>query len=146
MPDILHDFPIFAPISKVFAAVSTPAGLDQWWTLTSSGGPRPNDTFELGFGPDYDWRARESLRIGSLLRARDHTREPGLGRHARLVRPRADGRRLHARTFRPRRLPERVATLSNVEFMGPRRRTTQTDHCENRKTDARDRLAYLLHC
>jgi len=26
MPDILHDFPISAPISKAFAAVSTPAG------------------------------------------------------------------------------------------------------------------------
>ena len=58
MADILHDFPIFAPISKVFAAVSTPAGLDQWWTLTSSGEPRANNTFELDFGPGYDWRAR----------------------------------------------------------------------------------------
>ena len=60
MPDILHDFPIFAPISKVFEAVSTPEGLDRWWTLTSSGEPRPNNTFELQFGPEYDWRARVS--------------------------------------------------------------------------------------
>lgn len=60
MPDILHDFPIFAPVSQVFAAVSTPAGLDQWWTLTSSGAARKDNTFELSFGPEFDWRARVS--------------------------------------------------------------------------------------
>jgi uncharacterized protein YndB with AHSA1/START domain len=55
MPDILHDFPIAAPVSRVFEAVSTPDGLDRWWTLTSA---RNNDAFELGFGPEYDWKAR----------------------------------------------------------------------------------------
>ena len=60
MPDILHDFPIAAPVSRVFEAVSTPAGLDRWWTLTSAGDPRPDGTFQLGFGPDHAWRARVS--------------------------------------------------------------------------------------
>ena len=34
MTDILHDLPIAAPVvARVFAAVSTPAGLDRWWSL-----------------------------------------------------------------------------------------------------------------
>jgi uncharacterized protein YndB with AHSA1/START domain len=56
--DILHDFPVSAPIDRVFAAVSTPAGLDQWWTQRSLGSPRLGAEYELGFGPGYDWRGR----------------------------------------------------------------------------------------
>jgi uncharacterized protein YndB with AHSA1/START domain len=58
MPDILHDFPINAPREAVFEAVSTPAGLDRWWTLRSSGVPSVGEFFELDFGPDYLWRAQ----------------------------------------------------------------------------------------
>lgn len=58
MPDILHDFPIKATPERVFDAVSTPAGLDTWWTKTSRGAARAGEVFELGFGPGYDWRAR----------------------------------------------------------------------------------------
>jgi uncharacterized protein YndB with AHSA1/START domain len=57
MPDILHDFPIAAPASRVFRAVSTPADLDQWWTKRSSGNPTKGAEWELWFGPEYDWRA-----------------------------------------------------------------------------------------
>ena len=57
MPDILHDFPINAPIARVFEAVSTPAGLDQWWTKRSAGAAESGATWELFFGPEYDWRA-----------------------------------------------------------------------------------------
>jgi uncharacterized protein YndB with AHSA1/START domain len=57
MPDILHDFPIGAPIERVFEAVSTPEGLDRWWTMHSSGIPQLGAQYELGFGPDYQWRA-----------------------------------------------------------------------------------------
>jgi len=57
MPDIFHDFPIRAAASRVYEAVSTPAGLDRWWTLTSSGTAAVGSTFELGFGAGYDWRA-----------------------------------------------------------------------------------------
>ena len=32
MPDIHHDFPIGADPRRVFEALSSPAGLDQWWT------------------------------------------------------------------------------------------------------------------
>jgi uncharacterized protein YndB with AHSA1/START domain len=60
MPDILHDFPIAASPSEVFDAVSTPAGLDTWWTLRSSGTPCVGQDFQLDFGPGYVWRARVS--------------------------------------------------------------------------------------
>ncbi len=58
MPDILHDLRIKASAQKVFAAVSAPAGLDQWWTLRSAGAPRLGAEYELDFGPGYLWRAR----------------------------------------------------------------------------------------
>ena len=56
MPDIFHDFPIRAPIDRVFASFATPEGLDQWWTLRSAGEPRLGAEYELNFGPEYDWR------------------------------------------------------------------------------------------
>ena len=58
MPDILLDLPINAPPAAVFAAVSTPEGLDEWWTLESAGIDEPGAEYRLGFGPGYDWRAR----------------------------------------------------------------------------------------
>lgn len=58
MPDILSDFPVKAPATDVFRAVSMPDGLDQWWTKRSSGSPVLGTEYELWFGPGYDWRAR----------------------------------------------------------------------------------------
>ena len=58
MADILHDFPIRAPISDVYRGVSTPGGLDAWWTARSSGEARVAEEYQLWFGPEYDWRAR----------------------------------------------------------------------------------------
>jgi len=58
VPDIFSDFPIRAAAAEVFRAVSTPAGLDQWWTMRSSGSPAVGAEYELGFGPEFDWRAR----------------------------------------------------------------------------------------
>ena len=57
MPDIFHNFPIQAPITRVFRAVSTPADLDEWWTAQCAGQPRLGAEYALGFGPGYDWRA-----------------------------------------------------------------------------------------
>jgi len=56
--DVFHDFPIKASLEKVFQSVSTPPGLDQWWTKTSRGEPAEGAEYELGFGPGYDWRGR----------------------------------------------------------------------------------------
>jgi len=58
MADILHVFPIRAAPARVFEGVATPAGLDAWWTLRSSGMPIPGSTYTLDFGPGYDWRAQ----------------------------------------------------------------------------------------
>src|SRR5262245_46120482 len=57
MPDILHDLPINATPERVFQAVSSPEGLDAWWTQRSEGKPIVGSEYELWFGPQYDWRA-----------------------------------------------------------------------------------------
>ncbi|HSB55049.1 MAG TPA: SRPBCC domain-containing protein [Gemmatimonadales bacterium] len=59
--DILHDFPIAVPPSRVFDAITTPAGLDQWWTARSFGAPVPGSEYQLWFGPEYDWRGVVSI-------------------------------------------------------------------------------------
>ena len=58
MHEILHEFPIATSPARVFEAVSTPAGLDQWWTARSSGEARLGAEYQLWFGPEYDWRAQ----------------------------------------------------------------------------------------
>ncbi len=57
MPDIVHDFPIFVPPTRVFETISSPEGLDQWWTKTSAGTPAVGASYELGFGPQHQWVA-----------------------------------------------------------------------------------------
>ena len=57
MADILQDFPINASPARVYEAISTPAGLDQWWTQRSAGSAADGREYELWFGPQYDWRA-----------------------------------------------------------------------------------------
>jgi uncharacterized protein YndB with AHSA1/START domain len=57
MADIIHHFPIKASSQEVFQAISTPAGLDVWWTKRSAGKPVEGAEYELWFGPEYDWRA-----------------------------------------------------------------------------------------
>jgi uncharacterized protein YndB with AHSA1/START domain len=58
MPDIFQDLPINAPLGDVFRTISTPAGLDSWWTERSSGEPGVNAHYDLYFGPEYHWRAK----------------------------------------------------------------------------------------
>jgi uncharacterized protein YndB with AHSA1/START domain len=57
MADIVHEFPVGASPAAVFAAVATPAGLDAWWTLQSSGEAEVGARWSLYFGETYDWRA-----------------------------------------------------------------------------------------
>jgi len=63
MPDIVQELTVKAPRHKVFQAISTPTGLDAWWTLTCAGTPAEGEVYELGFGPGYDWRAVVNLCI-----------------------------------------------------------------------------------
>lgn len=58
--DIHFDLPIQAPATRVFEAVSTPAGLDAWWTGRSTGTAKPGETYELWFPPGFEWRAKVS--------------------------------------------------------------------------------------
>ena len=57
MHDILHDFTIKASPSDVFDAISTPDGLDRWWTRQSGGAPTVGAPYKLDFGPGFDWQA-----------------------------------------------------------------------------------------
>ncbi len=58
MADIFHDFPIKASLDRVFQAVSTPQGLDRWWTKRSEGKPAEGAEYVLWFTPEHDWRAK----------------------------------------------------------------------------------------
>jgi len=58
MADIFQDFPIKASRNRVFQAVSTPSGLDTWWTKRAAGKAMEGAEYELWFGPQYDWRAK----------------------------------------------------------------------------------------
>jgi uncharacterized protein YndB with AHSA1/START domain len=63
MADVFQDFPIKAPAHKVFEAVSTPAGLDAWWSLSSSGQAEQGAEYRLGFGSGYEWVAKVSRYV-----------------------------------------------------------------------------------
>ncbi len=72
MADILQDFPIAVPPARVYEAVSTPSGLDAWWTLTCSGEPEPGAEYALGFGPSYRERGHgRPLRLSDPAAATD---------------------------------------------------------------------------
>jgi uncharacterized protein YndB with AHSA1/START domain len=58
MADIFHELPIRAPLDRVFHAISSPEGLDTWWTKTCSGRAEVGAIYQLGFGPDYQWQGR----------------------------------------------------------------------------------------
>jgi uncharacterized protein YndB with AHSA1/START domain len=94
MADILQDFPIKASPTQVYRAVTTPTGLDAWWTKRSSGEPREGAEYELWFGPEYDWRARVTRAVTDsefeleMTRADDDWRGTRVGFH---LTPREDG-------------------------------------------------------
>ncbi len=56
MPDIFHDFPVKVYPDRVFEAISTPRGLDAWWTKKSSG------RHELWFGPSMTGVGGDQVR------------------------------------------------------------------------------------
>ncbi len=57
MADIVSELVIKVPRKSVFDAVSTPEGLDLWWTKSSTGSPREGARFTLDFGPEFQWAA-----------------------------------------------------------------------------------------
>lgn len=57
MADIFHHFPINASTKRVYETISTPTGLDKWWTKKCSGKVDIRETMHLHFEPDYNWTA-----------------------------------------------------------------------------------------
>jgi len=58
MPNIQHDLAVKAEPGTVYDVITTPEGLDQWWTRKASGRAEVGQEYELWFGPEADWRAR----------------------------------------------------------------------------------------
>ena len=56
--DIYHDFIINASINKVYAAISEPEHLINWWPLKCSGKPVVGEEYNFYFTPEYDWYAK----------------------------------------------------------------------------------------
>ena len=52
---IYHNLLIEASPEKVFEAISSPEHLINWWPLTCKGMPELGSTYNLHFGPEYDW-------------------------------------------------------------------------------------------
>ncbi len=65
MADIYHYFPINASLSEVFNSVSTPEGLNRWWSKTSKGNLAIGETFTLFFGPKHTWTAKVSKLVSN---------------------------------------------------------------------------------
>ncbi|MCL9804353.1 SRPBCC domain-containing protein [Flavobacterium amniphilum] len=61
MPTIYHDFTINSSPERVFETVSTPYGLDNWWTQRSSGKQEIGSVFNLFFTEEYNWFAEVSV-------------------------------------------------------------------------------------
>ena len=57
MADILQDFIIRVSPARVYEAVSSVEGLNEWWTRAAAGTPAPVAPYELDFGPGCVWRA-----------------------------------------------------------------------------------------
>lgn len=55
--DIIHEFEINANIEDVFKIISTPKGIQKWWSMESFGTPELNEEYILKFGVGYEWRA-----------------------------------------------------------------------------------------
>lgn len=57
MANLFHYFPINAPLEKVFKNISTPKGLDCWWSKSAEGKPEKGAVYQFSFGPEYNWTA-----------------------------------------------------------------------------------------
>ena len=55
MADIFHYFPINASPEKVFETISTPQGINNWWSEEAKGAVGNGEVYELFFSEDYHW-------------------------------------------------------------------------------------------
>lgn len=60
MADIYHHFPVNGSVERVYDAISTPMGINIWWSRNAKGVAAPGNIYELDFGPGYIWQAQVS--------------------------------------------------------------------------------------
>lgn len=58
MADIFHSLIINRPIERVFDKISTPNGLDKWWSKKCSGKAKYGEVYDINFGFDFNWSAK----------------------------------------------------------------------------------------
>lgn len=57
MPGIIHRFTSKASPSSLYTAISTPPGVDAWWSQNSKGEAKPGSKWLLDFGAGHSWEA-----------------------------------------------------------------------------------------
>jgi uncharacterized protein YndB with AHSA1/START domain len=68
MVDIVHKIGIKAPLSQVYAAVSSVAGISGWWTRETSGDAKLNGTVNVLFrAPDGTEKGRMGFELTKLV-------------------------------------------------------------------------------
>jgi uncharacterized protein YndB with AHSA1/START domain len=53
MPNIRHEVLIWAPVEKVYGAITSQEGLSGWWTPGTQAKPERDSVARFPFGPDY---------------------------------------------------------------------------------------------
>lgn len=61
--DIIHYLQIESSAARIFDMITTPKGLDRWWTKHSRGRPELGSIYELGFGADLTWQAQVTQMV-----------------------------------------------------------------------------------
>lgn len=77
------DLLVAAPVAKVFEALTTPQGIQSWWTTTSDVGTAVGENITIRFGPSFKMMHIETLRPREQVRWRvvdAHLVVPGLAR------------------------------------------------------------------
>jgi uncharacterized protein YndB with AHSA1/START domain len=68
MVDIVHKIGIDAPLSKVYAAVSSPPGIAGWWTRETSGDAKLGGTVKVVFrSPNGEEKGRMGFSLVKLV-------------------------------------------------------------------------------
>ena len=58
MFEILHDLYINAKPAQVYQHISSPTGLNKWWTNDAEGVAAEGETFRFYFSDEHDWRGK----------------------------------------------------------------------------------------
>lgn len=60
MPTIFHTYQVAVSKAAFFEAVTTPAGLNNWWTLQCTGTPKLEEIYNFNFTDQFNWYAKIS--------------------------------------------------------------------------------------